>query len=54
MSKSPCFLLNKNINFNKNERESEMENPILHNKLELVKEKEGIVCTVYFVQRKFF
>ena len=26
-SKSPCFLLNKNINFNKNETESKMENP---------------------------
>ena len=27
-SKSSCFLLNKNINFNKNEKELEMENPI--------------------------
>ena len=27
MSKSPCILLNKNINFNKNEAESKMENP---------------------------
>ena len=26
-SKSPCILLNKNINFNKNEMESKMENP---------------------------
>ena len=26
-SKSPCFLLNKNINFAKNETESKMENP---------------------------
>ena len=26
-SKSPCFLLNKNIKFNKNETESKMENP---------------------------
>ena len=26
-SKSPYFLLNKNINFNKNEAESKMENP---------------------------
>ena len=26
-SKSPCILLNKNINFNKNEAESKMENP---------------------------
>ena len=26
-SKSPCILLNKNINFNKNETESKMENP---------------------------
>ena len=25
-SKSPCFLLNKNINFNKNETASKMEN----------------------------
>ena len=25
-SKSPCILLNKNINFNKNETESNMEN----------------------------
>ena len=25
--KSPCFLLNKNKNFNKNETESKMENP---------------------------
>ena len=27
MSKSPCILLNKNINVNKNEAESKMENP---------------------------
>ena len=27
-SKSPCFLLNKIINFNKNETELKMENPI--------------------------
>ena len=27
-SKSPCILLNRNINFNKNETESQMENPI--------------------------
>ena len=26
-SKSPCFLLHKNINFNKNEVELKMENP---------------------------
>ena len=26
-SKSPCILLNKNINFDKNETELEMENP---------------------------
>ena len=26
-SKSPCFLLNKNINFNKNKAELKMENP---------------------------
>ena len=26
-SKSPCILLNKNINSNKNETESKMENP---------------------------
>ena len=26
-SKSPCILLNKSINFNKNETESKMENP---------------------------
>ena len=26
-SKSPCILFNKNINFNKNETESKMENP---------------------------
>ena len=26
-SKSPCILLNKNINFNKNKMESKMENP---------------------------
>ena len=26
-SKHPCFLLNKNINFNKNETEPKMENP---------------------------
>ena len=26
-SKSPCFLLNKNINFNTNETESKLENP---------------------------
>ena len=27
-SKSPCILLSKNINFNKNETESKMENPM--------------------------
>ena len=26
-SKNPCILLNKNINFNKKEEESKMENP---------------------------
>ena len=26
-SKSPCFLLNKNISFNKNETKSKIENP---------------------------
>ena len=26
-SKSSCFLLNENINFHKNERESKIENP---------------------------
>ena len=26
-SKGPCFLLNKDINFNKNETESKLENP---------------------------
>ena len=26
-SKSPCILLNKNLNFDKNETESTMENP---------------------------
>ena len=26
-SKSPCFLLNKNIKFNKNETESDIEKP---------------------------
>ena len=26
-SKSPCILLNKNVNFNKNETKSKMENP---------------------------
>ena len=26
-SKSPCFLFNKNVNFNKNEMELKMENP---------------------------
>ena len=27
MSKSPCILMKKNTNFNKNEREFKMENP---------------------------
>ena len=27
MSKSPCILLNKNVNLNKNETQSKMENP---------------------------
>ena len=27
MSNGPCIFLNKNINFNKNETESNMENP---------------------------
>ena len=29
-SKSPCILLNKNINFNKNEMELKMGNPTHH------------------------
>ena len=33
-SKSPCILLNKNINFNKNETKMKMENPI-HNLREM-------------------
>ena len=65
-SKSPFFLLNKNINFNKIERESKIENPTLSFREELRikskivmswssrKETDGIFCSVYFVQRNFF
>ena len=35
-SKNLCFLLNKNINFNKNETKSEMENPTVLEKWTLV------------------
>ena len=54
MSESPCFLLNKNINFNKNKRESEMENPILHDKLELLKEKRGHCLYCLFCPKEIF
>ena len=74
-SKSPCTLLNKIMNFNKNGTDSKMENPKhsfretnlvlqlieeLHIKSKTVmswsswKKKEGIFCTIYFVQRNFF
>ena len=68
-------MLNKNINFNKNEMKTKNENPI-HSFREtklmfqliyesqiksktvisrsFLKKKEGIFCTVYFVQRKTF
>ena len=43
-SKGPCILLDKNINFNKNETESKME-----------RDKPcSIFCTAYFVKREFF
>ena len=57
--KSPCILLNKNLNFNKKEMELKMENPI-HGfremnceKLEPMKEKTGcflygLFCTKFF------
>ena len=75
MFEKPCILLNKNINFDKNETESKMENAphsfrVTNFVFQLIKEsqiksktvmswssrkkKEGIFCTVYFVQRKFF
>ena len=60
-SKSPwCILFNKNINFNKIETESEMENPIQTSPIKIktvmswssLKKNEGIFCTVYSVRRK--
>ena len=44
-SKSPCILLNKNINFNKNETELKMENPTYNFRetnlmLQLIKESQ--------------
>ena len=66
--KSPCFLLNRNVNFNKNKTESKIKNPILsfgeaslksHLKARIksqtvIERKECIFCNVYFVRRKFF
>ena len=59
--KGPWLLLNKNINFNKNQMESKMENP-KHSFRETNivmscssrKKKEEMFCTVYFVRRDFF
>ena len=68
-SKNPYFLLNKNINFNKNQTGLKRENPthsfrgtnLVNRELKVKltslssrKEKEGIFCTVSFVQTKFF
>ena len=74
-SNSPCILLNKNINFNKNEKESKIEN-LTHSFREtnlvlqliwasqikskimiscsLRKKNKCIICTIYFVRKKFF
>ena len=62
-SKNPCFLLNKNVTFNKNETKSKME--LITRQLiritkescdewKLVIEKREQFFNVYFVGRKFF
>ena len=68
-SESPFFLLNKNINFDKNETESKMENltepcASAHEESRMKsktvmnwssrKKKIYIFCNVYFVRRKIF
>ena len=69
-SKSPCFLLNKNINFTKmkwNRKHSFREkNVVLQlikesqikskncDELDLAKEKRGHFCAAYFVRRNYF
>ena len=56
-SKSPCILLKKNINFDKNETESKMCRKL---KIKLwwvgahARKKKGIFWSVYFVWKKFF
>ena len=68
-AKSPCILLNKNINFNKNKRESRETNLVLKqffssfkncklklncDKLELAKAKRGHFFYHLFCLKKFF
>ena len=62
-SKSPCILLNKNINFNKNETELKMENPtnsfretnlVLQLKLELTKVERRHFLYRLFYPREFY
>ena len=66
-SKCPCILLKHNINFDKNDIESKEENPKQSFRetnlvLQLIQEslnwssrkkKEGIFCTVHFIQNVF-
>ena len=57
---SSCSLQNKNMNFNKNETESKMENPSFRERNLVLcrwssrKKKRGHFCTVYFVRKNFF
>ena len=62
--KSPCFLLNKSINFNKNETEPCASNKNKNRKSWIKsktvmswssgKKREWLFCGVYFVLRNFF
>ena len=56
-SKSPCFLVSKNINFNKNETESKIENPthiFRKTNFELAKEKKVHVSQRLFCSKEIF
>ena len=57
-SKTPCFSLNKNINFNNNKTESKMEHTTesfreTNWRWSFQEKKKCIFCNVYFARRKF-
>ena len=58
-SKSPCFLLNKKLNFNKNQTESKLEHPMqLKVKLSWVEARDrktrALFATLIFSAKTFF